>query len=155
MPDIYRIVRPPTVVVTADGKQEQPSRAREIAERAIRLIPGDVLVIYASIRAIFAPSDMARLAEDAVAYYVINWVLPIGCLVLTALLRIWGTPRPGATLKDVQWPVVLIASAAYCGWLLSQGGPLLGFSSVDSRIGMALLFLFGALPPFIYSGSKQ
>jgi hypothetical protein len=155
MPDIYRIVRPPAVVVTADGTQEPASRAREVAEKAIRLIPGDVLVLYASIHAIFAPSDITRLAEDRVAYYVINWVLPVGCLLLTALLRIWGTPRPGGTLKDVQWPVVLIACATYCGWLLSQGGPLLGMADIDGRIGMALLILFGALPPFIYSGSKQ
>lgn len=159
MSDVYRIVKPATIRATDAGRQAAPSEAQLAATRATRLIPGEVLVVYTGIRELYAPADLtsnAQLADDRMAFLMLNWILPIVGLLLTMGLRIWGTRRAGTSgLGDVQWPVVIVASITYCSWLLSQSGPLFGYDGMDPRVGATLLLLFGVLPPFVYKGSEQ
>jgi len=150
----YRIVKPSTIIATdANGKEIKPPKAAEkVAERAVKMIPGEVVLLYTGIKELFAPADNA---PDPTSDVMLVWVLPIAGFLATLAIRIWGSKRKGQPIWDAQWFVVVVSAATFAAWVITMGDPVLWFASVDARIGAAILLVVGVLPPIFYEGSDQ
>ena len=149
----YRIVKASMITVTVSGKAIKPPNAAErVAGRAVKMIPGEVVLLYTGIKELFAPAENA---PDPTSDVMLVWVLPIAGFLLTVAIRIWGSKRKGQPIWDAQWVVVGVAAATFAAWVISMGDPVLWFASVDARIGAAILLVVGVLPPIFYGGSDQ
>ncbi len=115
-------------------------------EKAIKLIPADVVAAYLALRNLWHPIASDGV-NDALGEAMHQWVLPIGGLAAVILLRILGTSSKFASFKGIQWPVVAVSSVAYIAWILSFNDPVLNIDAPDPRFSATLLMLVSIIGP--------
>ena len=150
---IYRITRRARIERQDDGLQgDEPggnTRKETIesyVEKAIKLIPADVVAAYLALRNVWLPLS-GDGADDALGESMRHWLLPLGGLAAVIILRILGTSSKFATLKDVQWSVVGVSSIAYIAWIMSFNDPILQIETPDPRLSATLLILVSIIGP--------
>jgi hypothetical protein len=146
---LYRIARRPRI--TAEGAKSF-SKTEAYFDRALRLIPADVVAAYLTVRGFWIPNDSAPREADPLAYRVLNWWLPILGLVAAVVLRILGTSRTFGKFDDIQWRTVIISGIAFLLWVLAVQNPVFDVQ-LDPRVPPSLLILFTLLVPFFQKGS--
>jgi len=146
---LYRISRRSGIVAES---AEITSNVEAYFDRALRLIPADIVAAYLAVRGFWTPSESAPQSEDLLADAVLNWWLPIIGLVVTVLLRILGTSKTFAGFDEIQWKTVIISGFAFVLWVLSIQDPIFNFH-LDPRIAPSLLILFTLLVPLFQKGS--
>jgi hypothetical protein len=124
---------------------------QDYLDRLIKLVPAEVVAGYMFDRSLFVPK--AGASPDPLATDMLAWWLPIGGLVLTLLLRIFGSRRPGVSfVRSVQWLTVFLAACAYGTWIVNIGSdPLLGMDP-DPRLRATVLVLITILAPILQQG---
>ena len=145
---IYRIVRQTNYIAA----EEAGNQAKEYFNRLLRMIPGDVVAAYLTVRGFWLTSQSQpteRLAEQ-----VTQWWMPIIGLLITVFLRIIGSSKKIGDIKHIQWPTVIISSLAFVIWLLNIQTSIFG-TTIDGRIGASLLVVFTVVAPFIYKGDSE
>lgn len=145
---IYRIVRQTNYIAA----EEAGNQAKEYFNRLLRMIPGDVVAAYLTVRGFWLTSQSQpteRLAEQ-----VTQWWMPIIGLLITVFLRIIGSSKKIGDKKHIQWPTVIISSLAFVIWLLNIQTSIFG-TTIDGRIGASLLVVFTVVAPFIYKGDSE
>ena len=155
---IYRITQRQTALRAEAATTETQKRWDELgdySDKVLRLIPGDVVAGYLTIRGFWAPtSQIESVSSDPVAYSVLQFWLPIAGLIATVALRIIGTPNKFWDFSQVQWLTVLVATVAYCLWILTIEKQVLGIN-IDARISASFLVLFTIAAPRIQPGTAQ
>lgn len=146
---LYRIVRPSAIVAEAD---RSISSAEAYLERALRLIPADVVAAYLTVRGFWMPNASAPRSADPLADSVLNWWLPILGLLATVVLRIAGTSRTFGKFDDVQWKTVIISGLAFLLWILAIQNAVFDVR-LDPRVAPSLLILFTLVVPLVQKGS--
>ncbi|MFQ5730917.1 MAG: hypothetical protein ACE5KM_03065 [Planctomycetaceae bacterium] len=144
---LYRIRRRPAIVAES---AETPSELREHLDRALQLIPADVVAAYLTVRGFWLPRDLQT--ADELAGVVLNWWLPVIGFMATLALRIAGSSKRFARFDDVQWKTVVISGVAFILWVFAIQDSVFGFS-LDPRIPPSVLALFTLVVPFIEKGS--
>lgn len=144
----YRLVKRSGIRAEDDDPvQKRLDNISAYTDRLLRLIPGDVVAAYLTVKGLYAGDD------DPAAASVIEFWLPGIGLVLTLLLRVLGTPTRPFLWKEVQWPVVAISAVAFLVWV-SVTQDRLWSIDIDPRHAAGLLVLFTFLPPLVLRGSQ-
>jgi hypothetical protein len=145
----YRIPRRATVYAES---AKHTSDTEAYLDRALRLIPADVVAGYLTVRGFWMPHTSAAQSEDLLANAVLNWWLPLLGLTATVVLRILGTSKTFARFDDIQWKTVIISGLAFGLWVLAIQNPVFDLH-LDPRIAPSLLVLFTLLSPLFQKGS--
>ena len=109
-----------------------------------KLLPADVTSLYLTFYGQGATNAGFRMA----------W--PTICLLVTVLLRIWGTREPGASafksVKTAQWGVVIVTGVSFVLWVLAAGHPFAGFevSAADQIWVAAGVAVWTLILPIFY-----
>lgn len=134
----FRIEKPVGIRATAE---DNPGDAfRSYMDRLIKLIPGEALGAYLTIRGIFSgPGEPSPVLP----------YLPVLGLALVLISRIWGTRPPGGTAPQ---PIgVALAAIAFVLWVLGMGHSFIG-APIDGRIASTLIVVFSFVVPYFYKG---
>lgn len=152
---VYRIKRSTASIddaLLADDSGAESSKSEDkketaegYLEKAIKLIPADVVAAYLALRNIWL--ETAGGGDDKLGELVSLWILPIGGFVAVILLRILGTSESFASFKKIQWPAVWVSTIAYVAWVLSFNDPILSFEAPDPRLAASLLVLISIIGP--------
>ena len=145
---IYRISRRPGII--AEGV-DTVSNAEAYFDRALRLIPADVVAAYLAVRGFWMPRDSGHQAVDPLADSVLNWWLPIIGIFATFLFRMLGTSKTFAKFDDIQWKTVFISIIAFILWVFAIQNRVFNLH-LDPRIAPSLLVLFTLLIPLFQKG---
>jgi hypothetical protein len=158
---VYRIVRKRQPVMEEydpklRGTQKNADRAadalpetdrrEQYMEKLLRLIPADVVAAYLTIRSFWFPASTN--AVDPLASAVRHWWLPIGGMIVTIILRTFGTARRPFSGSDVQWSVVIASGVSFLTWVFALNDPVFGLS-IDPRVSASALVLVALLVPLL------
>lgn len=132
--------------------QAPPGRLEQHMEKVVRLIPGDVVAGYLTVRSFWLAG--ADNSVDHLAGTVIRWWLPIGGIAATAILRIFGTTKRLGTFDDVQWSTTFAATISFVAWAFALNDPIFGLGT-DPRVRSTVLVLVSLLAPVFVSRGKE
>jgi hypothetical protein len=134
----FRIEKPAGAGTQTDA---DPADAfRSYMDRLIKLIPGEALGAYLTIRGIFSgPGEPSPYLP----------YLPLLGLALVLVSRIWGTRPSGGTASQ---PIgVALAAIAFVLWVLGMGHSFIG-APIDGRVASTLIVVFSFIVPYFYKG---
>lgn len=155
---IYRITQSARPELAGDEVPGAPGGSKEdvesYVEKAVKLIPADVVAAYLALRNIWLPQDADG---DPLGKLFLSWILPVAGFLSVIGLRILGTTKSFASLKasEIQWPVVVVSAIAYVAWILSFHDPLFGYEPLDPRLTGTLLILISIAAPSIVRPDKE
>jgi len=98
--------------------------------RLVKLVPAEIVAVYLAGR---------PLAQER---YAGLW--PIACLVLTILVRAFGT----SDRRGPQWLTVLVSSVSFVLWVYATGGHFLTYEVDVNLAALAVLFWTTLVPVF-------
>ena len=112
----------------------EPVYVQNWMERLIKLIPGEVLVVYLA-------------GKGYAASWLGIWALV--CLVLVFVIRAWGTKDRGTS---IQWPAVAVSVVSFVLWIYAMGGQFLNLQLPNPGIASAAVLVWTAVIPIFYKG---
>jgi hypothetical protein len=142
----------------AAGKDEGVSSQdafKAYMERLVKLIPGEVLGVYLTIRGIFVPNNIMPDSQSDPVGAVFLDIWPIICLGLVVLVRAWGTRKANAKWWDAQWKAVFISAISFVIWVLAMGHFFWPIKIDDPRIASSAVVLWTFLVSYFYEGSDD
>lgn len=101
--------------------------------RLVKLVPAEIVAVYLAGR---------PLAHE---HYAGLW--PIACLVLTIIVRAFGT----ADRRGPQWLSVLVSSVSFVLWVYATGGHFLTYM-VDANLAALAVLVWTTLVPVFWRG---
>jgi len=101
--------------------------------RLVKLVPAEIVAVYLAGR----PFAEARFAGA--------W--PVACLVLTILVRAWGT----SDRRGPQWLSVAISAVSFVVWVYATGGHFLTLQ-VDANLAALAVLVWTTLVPVFWRG---
>ena len=128
-----------------DPEPTPPNPPDNYIEKAIKLIPADVVAAYLALRNLWLPNTGNEV--DQLADAVLQWGLPLAGLVAVGTLRILGTSKRFGDVSDVQWSVVVVACLSYLAWIFSFNQPVFELLP-DPRISGSLLIIVSIVGPY-------
>jgi hypothetical protein len=140
-------VKKPAATVAADTST--PNALSDYMDRLIRLIPGEALGVYLTIRGFWlGPETTATGGQPADNF--VDYLPAIGILLLL-VSRILGTRNATGSFASVQWGGTLLAVIAFILWVLAMGHRPFGWE-LDGRITSTLVDVFSFMVPYVYKG---
>jgi len=115
---------------------EPPGPIDTWLSRLVKLVPAEVVAVYLAGR----PLAQERLAG----------VWPVVCLVLTAIVRAWGT----SDRRGPQWLSVAVSAVSFVLWVYATGGHFLSYSADVNLAGLAVL-VWTTLVPLFWKGDAR
>jgi hypothetical protein len=104
--------------------------------RLVKLVPAEVVAVYLAGR---------PLAQEN---YAGLW--PVVCLVLTGIVRAWGT----SDRRGPQWVSVAISAVSFVLWVYATGGHFLTYQVDVNLAGLAVL-VWTTLVPMFWKGDAR
>ena len=98
--------------------------------RVVKLVPAEIVAVYLAGR---------PLAQER---YAGLW--PLACLVLTILVRAFGT----SDRRGPQWLTVVVSAVSFVLWVYATGGHFLTYSVDVNLAALAVLFWTTLVPVF-------
>ena len=98
--------------------------------RLVKLVPAEIVAVYLAGR---------PLAQER---YAGLW--PVACLVLTILVRAFGT----SDRRGPQWLTVVVSAVSFVLWVYATGGHFLTYSVDVNLAALAVLFWTTLVPVF-------
>ena len=98
--------------------------------RLVKLVPAEIVAVYLAGR---------PLAQEN---YAGLW--PVACLVLTIVVRAWGT----GDRRGPQWLSVVVSAVSFVLWVYATGGHFLTFDVDVNLAALAVLFWTTLVPVF-------
>ena len=101
--------------------------------RLVKLVPAEIVAVYLAGR----PFAEARFAG----------VWPVACLVLTIIVRAWGT----SDRRGPQWLSVAVSAVSFVLWVYATGGHFLTLQ-VDANLAALVVLVWTTLVPVFWRG---
>jgi len=98
--------------------------------RLVKLVPAEIVAVYLAGR---------PFAQE---HYAGWW--PVACLVLTIVVRAWGT----SDRRGPQWRSVLVSAISFVLWVYATGGHFLTLQVDVNLASLAVLFWTTLVPVF-------
>lgn len=115
----------------SDTPTIQPDRTQKFLENLVKLIPAEVIALYAVISG-FVPADLTG-----------QLFITIPLFVMTPFYMYFAM----GVRKISQ---VVLSTFAFLVWMFAIGGPFIYFTWYESWMGAALLAFYTLIPPMFY-----
>lgn len=125
---------------TSKSVSGEPDALKPYLDRLLKLIPAEVLSLYAVGGGFIAETDMLML---------IVWAL--FCLVCVGLVKGFGTADRRRDLPP-DWIHVSLSVIAFSIWVYYLGGPFILLGWHSKQTGSLLILAFTFLSPYFYRG---
>jgi hypothetical protein len=123
------------VAGTPAAAGESPGPIDTWLSRLVKLMPAEIVAVYLAGR---------PLAQERYAGY---W--PVVCLVLTVIVRAWGT----SDRRGPQWISVAVSAVSFVVWVYATGGHFLT-TMVDVNLAGLAVLVWTTLVPLFWRGDR-